>query len=848
MKILRSFPLLIALPLLASFAWLGWELRTTAPPFSAMESILITPSADSIVLGHRELLQHPGHRSAAERHLEIRFADGEWSFANLAPKRRADAPTDHARTRHLKRWRLTDGDHIVVGATRIEVKRSGLAELVLTSGERRAVWKDDRLDAGREIWIACPEDPHPLRRWLQPWMAADKERLLFSIGGAVDCATRWSLPDIPSQGLKVIEHLGDLWIAPGAIEREARLFRTGENELAFQDLRLPLSGPDGTVERLILGRTHYSVRPEDDGLRLSVLTGADAWRLDQPDDQEQLAEIDQLTARQPIERKTRSHRWIGDGIDAQAWAHEHWQWLAAAAGGAMLALIGVGLVRNRLPYHERSAARWWSLQWPLPLFSLVLTIGLWRTGDSDLGLLMAVTWTGWAATTLALLVRGRLAGRAGLLWCGILFLAGSGTLTLTQLAAGAENTRWLRPVILHLLVLSAAGWIAYWMAWLSQSRIQTALVEGTVGGGTGRALLRLLLLGLVAVLLVLQLPLGSEHGLFGIQPVEAAKLALVLVLAILGMHVEELGFVGTQQFRDAPLSLLWGLVLLLSGVLLLLFIPLVGVRDLSPILLMVILLLAWSLHITPALPTTYRWLLRGLVIGIVALIIWGSLALYADPEALPGPIAAVVPEDRFRVWGQPWRFPHSGAQLLQALDLGAAGGLWGAAGGWDGWTGWDLTNWTSNWMPGNIGTFGWFGMNGDAMTLPEVHNDFIATFFIHHFGIIPAQALLGVQILVLALLFNTGDRMRRWGLKGNLEERQAGRVLALTIHCFSWLLAGHWLIAWGNVLGVLPVMGQPMSWLAAANSHLMLFVLPGTFIALACIWTLLSPTSEGTEA
>ena len=36
------------------------------------------------------------------------------------------------------------------------------------------------------------------------------------------------------------------------------------------------------------------------------------------------------------------------------------------------------------------------------------------------------------------MVRGRLVGRAGLLWCGVLFLVFSGTLTLLQLAVGAD--------------------------------------------------------------------------------------------------------------------------------------------------------------------------------------------------------------------------------------------------------------------------------------------------------------------------------------------------------------------------------------------------------------------------
>ncbi len=332
MRFLRSFPLLIALPLLAGFAWLGLELRAAAPSFSALKSILVAPRAEGVPLGHRELRQRPGYRSAAERHLEVRFVDGEWSFANEAPVRRVDAPTDRTRTRHVKRWRLADGDRIVVGPVSVEVERPAPGELVLTAGKQRAVWTDNGLDTGQQVWVECPQDPHPLRRVLQPWMAADKERRLFSIGGAVDCASRWALSGIPSRGLHVVEHLGDLWLAPGSIEREARLFRAGEEEQAFQDLRLPLRGPDGTVRKLIIGRTHYGVRPEENGLRLAVLAGADSWHPDRIEDRDQLAEIDKLTARQPIERETESHRWTGGGLGALEWARKHWHWLAVAAG------------------------------------------------------------------------------------------------------------------------------------------------------------------------------------------------------------------------------------------------------------------------------------------------------------------------------------------------------------------------------------------------------------------------------------------------------------------------------------------------------------------------------------
>lgn len=835
----HPIPVLLSLALLVCFAVLGLELRLSAPSFTALSALVIDGESRPVVLGYRELAQRAGSRSADERHLQVQQVDGEWQLANLSTERRVDAPTDRARTRHLKRWRLQAGDRIQVGTTVIEVAQSDAEQLTLRTGSREARWQDGRLSVQAPLWVDCPEDPNPLRRLLARWIDDSKERRLFSIGGAVDCAARWAMPDLPSRGLVVYRHLGGWWLGPGIIDREARLLRGGEPELGFADLALPVDGPDGRVQRLIIGRTHYRVDADEDALRLSVLTGADAWIGTRPDDREQLRLIAERAERMPITQVMTTWRWMGQGLGPIAWASAHGTWLAGAALAAVAAVLAVLFAGRLLDYDERRIVRRWLLQWPLPSCGIVIAIALWRTGDGDLFLLMATTWAAWAAATLALLLRGRLAGRAGLYWCGLLFLAGTGALTLTQLASGADNTSWLRMAILHLLVLSTAGWIAYWLAWLRVDTLRSALVTAAVGGGTIGAVARVACLGLVGAALILQLPLGSEHGLFGIQPVEAAKLALLLVLAVVGMHIEEFGFVGAQHYRDAPLSLLWGLLLVLFGIVLVLMIPLVGVRDLSPILLMVILLLAWSLDVTPALPPLYRWPLRLLLIGAVSALIGGGLVLYAAPDTLPAPLASLVPEDRFRVWGEPWRFPHSGAQLLQALDLGSRSGLWGAADGWRGWTGWTLpAHWDPRtWTLGTIGTIGWFGINGgEVMTLPEVHNDFIATFFIHHFGILPAMILLAVQTLVLVLLFDIARRILRWGLDGNRDDRETGRVLALAIRGFTWLLAGHWLIAWGNVLGALPVMGQPMSWLAAANSHLLLFVLPGSFLALICAW------------
>ena len=45
------------------------------------------------------------------------------------------------------------------------------------------------------------------------------------------------------------------------------------------------------------------------------------------------------------------------------------------------------------------------------------------------------------------------------------------------------------------------------------------------------------------------------------------------------------------------------------------------------------------------------------------------------------------------------------------------------------------------------------------------------------------------------------------------------------------LLAAHFLMSWGTNLGFLPVMGQPMTLLSAAGSHLLLLLLPVCVLA-----------------
>ena len=60
--------------------------------------------------------------------------------------------------------------------------------------------------------------------------------------------------------------------------------------------------------------------------------------------------------------------------------------------------------------------------------------------------------------------------------------------------------------------------------------------------------------------------------------------------------------------------------------------------------------------------------------------------------------------------------------------------------------------------------------------------------------------------------------------------------MSYAIFGLAIMQATHWTIAWGNSLGLLPVMGQPMTWLSAGNSHLLGFALLTLTIGLITAW------------
>ena len=97
-------------------------------------------------------------------------------------------------------------------------------------------------------------------------------------------------------------------------------------------------------------------------------------------------------------------------------------------------------------------------------------------------------------------------------------------------------------------------------------------------------------------------------------------------------------------------------------------------------------------------------------------------------------------------------------------------------------------------------------------------------------------ALIGLQLVYLLVLFAIAGRIEQLSGAGDFAEQSASRTASFTLYGLAWMHAIHWAIAWSNTLGLLPVMGQPMTWLSAGNSHLLGFTLPCLTVALVTAW------------
>ncbi|AVR96557.1 FtsW/RodA/SpoVE family cell cycle protein [Pseudoduganella armeniaca] len=483
-------------------------------------------------------------------------------------------------------------------------------------------------------------------------------------------------------------------------------------------------------------------------------------------------------------------------------ARTPWQGSALAWAGALAAtaaLLVPWLLAARLPARGNilrpgRQAPHAALHWLAA--ALLLTAGmaalvLQRQGQAPA---LLCSWLLGAAALGAWLVA---CGRLGLAGHAALLLCASGLLAQLDMGLGAPDSGWLRyfhKTAALLAVGSAAALL--WRLWCLpclQCPHGRVLAQRHV-----EHLLAALAAGALA-LLAAQVLWGDETGVFDLQPVELAK----LVLAGLTAHCLALRLGWSADGATRPglgarwLHLLAPALLFLS----LLALALVQVDDYSPLILL--LLWAGAMALAYALAAGRRW--SAALLASVALA--GSAAVPALHAAGAERLPASFYGDRFQVWLAPGLHPHTGQQLLQ-------GGSAIVQGGW-------------------LGTDGMLGLRtlgtgaGAVLALPAVQDDFAPALFLHRHGLLGGLLLWCAQAAVLAGLVGAAMAAARSATTARgFRPAWRARLRAFLLCGGAAFLAGHLLLSWGTNLAIVPVMGQPMSFLSAGGSHLLFFLLP----------------------
>ncbi len=400
---------------------------------------------------------------------------------------------------------------------------------------------------------------------------------------------------------------------------------------------------------------------------------------------------------------------------------------------------------------------------------------------------------------------GVLHTRTGPIFHGAAMLFVLGLACLYRLAEPGDSLRagWaLRQV--HLGTVAAAGAAAGLLvlgavAWLRVRRGLRPLrgdgifrwLDGPAGDGSrSRWLYGVAVLGLVA-----QLPFGEAGialpGLGSVQPIELVRGLLVVYLAYWTSRALE-----AKQARirgPEGLSARWAYMAHAIPILVVLVLC-YGLHDISPILVFVIFLAVFyalslmrpSLELWPMSKLREHLAVDVLLVGGVLLA--AGFLLLGDPD---GTVAR-----RIQVWWDPWNQTAEAYQFMTALWATASGGIWG-----QGWTG------------------------GNGVLPPAVRDDFILALLAARGG---AVAVTLVAVNFGLMLAAGAASIRRDGSPAGAERR------ALLAGGMLWMLVIQAGVVLGSATGGLPVMGQPLPFVAAAGSHLLLFCVPAVATVLWC--------------
>ncbi|MDF1610329.1 FtsW/RodA/SpoVE family cell cycle protein [Hoeflea sp. YIM 152468] len=115
--------------------------------------------------------------------------------------------------------------------------------------------------------------------------------------------------------------------------------------------------------------------------------------------------------------------------------------------------------------------------------------------------------------------------------------------------------------------------------------------------------------------------------------------------------------------------------------------------------------------------------------------------------------------------------------------------------------------------------------------VPVVQSDFAATYIATRHGNAAATLLIALQacfiFFVIGLYLKLQSKRSR-----DPVETGADQALACIALGSGMLFLMQWILAWSNAFGLLPVMGQPMTWLSAGTSHHLFMAIPAALVLL----------------
>jgi cell division protein FtsW len=686
------------------------------------------------------------------------------------------------------------GQHFQIGAAAFTVDALDGSGAGFSRNGTRWHYDGATLLRGGAAQAACP-DARPGTRLAAFWNRLVPSALTLArplvFGGNLDCGNRIAIAGLPAPAATMARSRAGLLLAAGADAVAPLLLAdpgaagtANASASATATPLLPLAGREQRLDdaaALVTGRTRLRVERNGDLLHLQPASHVALYA----DAQLRLPPGVAWTWTQRGLWQPTGEVWAATGGTVAPGAAMP----GVATRGAMLlgaALLGIGALlwtrRQRHAGKDTAAALLGAALAGCGLGLLWLQRGGALPGSAPaaaISLLVA-----WAALWLALWAPRRLplALAAGVLLLGV------GLLAQLELGLGAPATSWLRyfQKTAALLALGVGASVAlrplHPAAPLPQARIEALLV---------------LLAGVALAALLLQVVFGDETGVFELQPVEFAKLALAALsahcLALAAGAQPAPGGILVRSLRLAAPALLF---MALLGV------ALVQVDDYSPLVLLGI----WggAMALAHALATRQR-LAACLLLGGAGLAV---LAVAGLRGAGPGEIAQWnFYADRFLVWLDPATHPHTGQQLLLGARAVAEGG----------WLGADHLF--------GLTTLGQDG--GQARHIPAVQDDFAPSFFLNRHGLAAALGLWLLQAAFIGGLLALA--LRCW--QAQAGTRDFRRAWLARFRCFALcggaaFVFGHVLLSWGTNLAIFPVMGQPMSFLSAGGSHLLFFICP----------------------